>query len=72
MVSLVTALDHLARGRNEEAADLLAHRLKAVVVATKENSWKRANYLELIPTVPDEIITKDEMQMVRFFPWDDF
>ena len=71
-MSLVTALDHLARGRNEEAADLLAHRLKAVVVATKENSWKRANYLELIPTVPDEIITKDEMQMVLSLTRDDF
>lgn len=49
MKTLAYAIDHLARGRVGEASDILVMRLKAVEMAAKDNSWDRANFLELVP-----------------------
>lgn len=57
MLTLTPALDHLARGRVVEAADLMAQRFKAVVVATNANYWKPVTFLALIPSAPDELIS---------------
>ena len=51
MLTICTVLDHLAKGRNMAAADVLGQRLKAVEAAVVEGNWDRAQFLEL--TDPD-------------------
>ena len=65
METLCTVLDLLAQDRPEEAADVVAQRLKAVEMATTDQNWGRANYLELLPAQPETLATKDEHHMVR-------
>ena len=48
MLTLSTALDHIAKGRRLQAADVLGQRLKAVEAAIVDGSWDRAQFLELV------------------------
>ena len=64
MRTLCTVLDHLARDRPREAADVIAHRLKAVEMASRDNGWSQANFVELIPAVAETLTTRDELLVV--------
>ena len=48
MATLCSLLDHLAKGRFMEAADVVGQRLKAVEAALVEGNWDRAQFLELV------------------------
>ena len=48
MLTICTVLDHIAKGRHMQAADVLGQRLKAVEAAIVDGSWDRAQYLELV------------------------
>ena len=47
--TLCEALDGLLRGKTMEVGDLLAMRLKAVMLASQEGGWEVAKHLELLP-----------------------
>ena len=48
MATLCTLLDHIAKGRNMAAADVIGQRLKAVEAAIVDGNWDRAQFLELV------------------------
>ena len=62
--TLCCALDHLARGEYGETADLLSQRLKALEKAQKDgNSWRQAQWLELLPPEGMTLVERDEEYM---------
>ena len=48
MRTLATALDEIAAGRYQFAADVLAQRIKALELFQSDGTWNRAQYLELL------------------------
>jgi hypothetical protein len=65
MKTICTALDHIAMGRAGQAADVLSQRLKAVELATKENDWSRACFLELVEEDTANLVSTDEQLLIR-------
>ena len=64
--TLCEALDGLLRGRTMEIGDLLAMRLKAVMLAAQEGSWSVAKHLELLPPLQKNLpISQDEEMLLR-------
>ena len=49
MMTIAKALDLVATGRHPEAADVLAQRYKALELQMSDQTWARAQHLELIP-----------------------
>ena len=49
MRTIAGAVDEIARGKPEAAGDILSQRLKALELQLVDNSWQRAQFLELIP-----------------------
>ena len=66
MSTLCVVLDHLAQGRVNQAADIVAARLKAVDQTMVDGNWETSRFLELLPANPESMTTKDERQMVTF------
>ena len=63
MRTLATALDEIAAGRYQFAADVLAQRIKAVELFQSDGTWNRAQYLELLDAEPS-LLGRDEAVMV--------
>ena len=63
--TLSTVLDHLVKGRNKQAADVVAARLKAVKTANREGHFTNGQFLELIPVNVEGLTTADEKQVLR-------
>eukprot|EP00438_Fugacium_kawagutii_P012792 Skav211672 [mRNA] locus=scaffold216:125247:126899:+ [translate_table: standard] len=71
--STAKALDLIAQGRQDKAADVLAQRYKALEVSLADQSWSRAQHLELIQaegavlTEHDELVmaTKEQKEEIR-------
>ena len=57
------ALDLLAQGRSDRAGDVLAQRYKALELFLADQTWSRAQFLELIPPEGASLVEKDEMLM---------
>ena len=60
METLCTALDDLALGRCNHAADVLVMRLKALEMSIKDNGWTRARFLELVDLDEGTLVEKEE------------
>jgi hypothetical protein len=65
MKTLCTVLDHIAMGRAGAAGDVIMQRLKAVELATKEESWNRSGFLELVEEDTATLVSTDEHMLVR-------
>ena len=65
MTTLCVALDHLALGRYEQAADVIASRLKAVETANKDGHFHTAQFLEAIPVNVEGLTTADEKMVAK-------
>ena len=63
MRTVAKALDLIAIGRHPEAADVLAQRYKALELQMADQSWARAQHLELLPSEGASLVEKDESLM---------
>ena len=63
--TLCTVLDHLALGRYEQAADVVAARLKSVETANKDGHSQTGQYLEALPVNVEGLTTADEKQVAK-------
>ena len=61
--TIAKALDLVATGRHPEAADVLAQRYKALELQMADQTWARAQHLELLPPEGASLIDKDESLM---------
>ena len=61
--TLAAALDQIAIGCPEKAADLLSQRLKALELMLTDQGWARAQYLELIPMEGAGLAEPEEQRM---------
>ncbi|CAJ1433719.1 unnamed protein product, partial [Effrenium voratum] len=61
--TLLMALDAVAKGESPRAADLLAQRVKALELYLCDQTWHRAQHLELIPGEGPGLVDKDELWM---------
>ena len=65
MMTLAKALDLLAEGSSGAAADVIAQRMKALDLWSREGgSWERAEFLELIPPSASALAERSEDFMV--------
>ena len=62
--TLCEAIDGLLRGKTMEVGDLLAMRLKAVMLASQEGSWQVAKHLELLPPTSKNLPVSHEEEML--------
>lgn len=77
MRTIAGAVDEIARGRPEEAGDILSQRLKALELQLVDNSWQRAQFLELIPQEgaglsersEQAMATREQMQEQKMRAW---
>eukprot|EP00435_Cladocopium_sp_Y103_P027212 s1020_g6.t1 len=60
MRTIAKALDLIASGAQEEAADLLAQRMKALEMMIADQSWARAAHIELLPPEGATLVEADE------------
>lgn len=63
MKTVARALDQVAAGLGPQAADTLAQRLKALELQVSDQSWSRAQHLELLPPEGAALVDKDEAYM---------
>ena len=63
MRTLAMALDEIAAGRYQYAADVLAQRLKALELFQSDGGWNRAQYLELLDAEGPSLLGRDEAVM---------
>ena len=63
MKTVARALDQVAAGQGPQAADTLAQRLKALELQVSDQSWSRAQHLELLPPEGAALVDKDEAYM---------
>ena len=63
MRTVALALDQVAAGQTPQAADTLAQRLKALELQVSDQSWSRAQHLELLPPEGAALVDKDEAYM---------
>ena len=63
MRTVAMALDYVATGRQEAAADLLAQRMKALELQLVDGGWQRAQYLELIQPEGASLAEQEEQRM---------
>ena len=63
MRTLAMALDEIAAGRYQFAADVLAQRLKALELFQSDGGWNRAQYLELLDAEGPSLLGRDEAVM---------
>lgn len=61
--TIAKALDLVATGRHPEAADVLAQRYKALELQMADQTWARAQHLELLPAEGASLVEKDESLM---------
>ena len=61
--TVCSALDNIAGGRGEVAADVLSQRLKALELQLNDNGWQRAQYLELIDPEGSGLAEQEEQRM---------
>eukprot|EP00435_Cladocopium_sp_Y103_P024257 s1749_g5.t4 len=77
VLTLSQALDFAAVGAIEKCADLISQRLKALELNMCDQSWTRAQYLELIPlegahladTEEQRMATKEQVAEARVRQW---
>ena len=62
--TLLTILDHVTARRYNEAADVLAQRIKAIEAAQEAGGWESARFLELVDDDEDWLMEKEEQAMV--------
>eukprot|EP00438_Fugacium_kawagutii_P015911 Skav211119 [mRNA] locus=scaffold2659:123518:130322:- [translate_table: standard] len=62
--STAKALDLIAQGKQDRAADVLAQRYKALEMSLADQGWQRAQHLELIPAEGAVLTEHDELVMV--------
>ena len=75
--TIAKALDLIAMGAQEEAADVLAQRMKALELMVADQSWARAAHIELLPpegatlVEPDEswVATREHIQESKLRAW---
>eukprot|EP00438_Fugacium_kawagutii_P009610 Skav215636 [mRNA] locus=scaffold736:67052:68650:+ [translate_table: standard] len=67
--SLTRALDCLALGKQERAADIIAQRIKAIELYLADQVWTRAQFLELIPPEGVTLVEQDEVMMSTREQW---
>eukprot|EP00438_Fugacium_kawagutii_P007494 Skav230011 [mRNA] locus=scaffold1958:375430:381508:+ [translate_table: standard] len=63
LLTLSQALDFAAAGSVERCADLLCQRLKALELNLHDQSWQRAQFLELIPLEGAHLADTEEQRM---------
>ena len=63
MRTIAGAIDEIARGNPEAAGDVLSQRLKALELQLVDNSWQRAQFLELIPQEGAGLSERSEQAM---------
>ena len=63
MRTISKALDLMAMGENERSADVLAQRLKALEMMVADQTWSRAQHLELLPPEGATLVEADESWM---------
>ena len=61
---LAHCLDHLARGRYDQAADILAQRFTAVEADMRGMPWEKAKFLELVEMDDNSLIGRHERALV--------
>ncbi len=65
MLTLSTALDHLARGRAASAADVLSHSIRASERSLRDQgSWDRARFLKVMPLLDSILIGESEDRLI--------
>ncbi|CAE7679050.1 unnamed protein product [Symbiodinium sp. CCMP2456] len=62
--TLATALDEIAAGHYQYAADVLSQRIKALELFQSDGSWNRAQYLELLDAEGPSLLGRDDAVMV--------
>eukprot|EP00438_Fugacium_kawagutii_P000030 Skav208216 [mRNA] locus=scaffold3686:21970:30201:- [translate_table: standard] len=67
--SLTKALDCLALGRNEKAADIIAQRIKSIELYLADQVWSRAQFLELKPPEGATLAEHSEVLMTTKEQW---
>jgi hypothetical protein len=65
MSTLSTILDHIALGRNGQAADVASQRLKSLETAIRDGHWNRSVFLELVPEDHSTLVSTDEHHLMR-------
>ena len=63
MRTIAGSIDEIARGNPEAAGDVLSQRLKALELQLVDNSWQRAQFLELIPQEGAGLSERSEQAM---------
>ena len=63
MRTIARSLDLVASGSPERAADVLAQRLKALELMVTDQSWARAQHIELLPPEGATLVEFDEAAM---------
>ena len=61
--TLATAMDFIASGQSEKAADVIGQRMKALELALADQGWVRAQFLELIPQEGAGLADPEEQRM---------
>lgn len=62
--TLLTVMDHLSAQRYNQAADVLAQRVKAIELAQESGAWETAKFLELVEDDGDPLADRDEQAMI--------
>ena len=70
--SLAKSLDLIVQNAPERAADVLAQRIKSIEVSLADQSWGRAQHVELIPAEGAVLLDKDELAMATKEQNDDY
>ena len=61
--TLAQALDLIASGNSQSAADIIAQRLKALELSISDAGWSRAQFVELLEPEGPTLLDRDEMAM---------
>lgn len=61
--TVARAIDLIAQGQAPKGADVLSQRFKALEMSVADQSWSRAQHLELLPSEGATLVDKDDEMM---------
>ena len=64
LLTLAEALDRMASGDYDRAADVLSQRFKAIEMALHDGEWSRASHVEILPQTGRPLLSRQEEALV--------